>query len=290
MDVRGGPAAARPLRSPERSPAIFRKSVLLLLLLLGARWPEPAPPPGGSPSDEDPQALRRSLREARKEAPRPRRRRGPPPCATPGVVCRGSAPMVALTFDDCFLPDLVEPLLQDLEAVGARATFFCVGRVFRAHPELARRLVAGGHELGNHTLHHRMLTPRPDRRVIDAEIDGWQRAVEEALGGPYPTRWFRPPGMAGFTVEADPEILEAVRGRGMRVALWTLDVYWSLDRVGIRDPERVAAFLRERVRGGEIVLLHISTSNVEGVRRALPELAARFRLVTLSEMFPPDSP
>jgi hypothetical protein len=44
------------------------------------------------------------------------------------------------------------------------------------------------------------------------------------------------------------------------------------------------------VRGGEIVLLHISTSNVAGVRRALPELAARFRLVTLSEMFPPDSP
>jgi len=43
----------------------------------------------------------------------------------------------------------VEPLLQDLEAVGARATFFCVGRVFRSHPELARRLVAGGHELGH---------------------------------------------------------------------------------------------------------------------------------------------
>jgi len=52
----------------------------------------------------------------------------------------------------------------------------------------------------------------------------------------------------------------------------------------------VAAFLRERVRGGEIVLLHVSTSNVEGARRVLPELAARFRLVTLSEMFPPDSP
>jgi Predicted xylanase/chitin deacetylase len=207
-----------------------------LLLLLGARWPEPAPPPRGSPSDEDPQALRQSLREARKETPRPRRRRGPPPCATPGVVCRGSAPMVALTFDDCFLPDLVEPLLQDLEAVGARATFFCVGRVFRSHPELARRLVAGGHELGNHTLHHRMLAPRPDRRVIDAEIDGWQRAVEEALGGPYPTRWFRPPGMAGFTTEADPKILEAVRRRGMRVALWTLDVYrlWTDWGCGIR--------------------------------------------------------
>jgi len=74
------------------------------------------------------------------------------------------------------------------------------------------------------------------------------------------------------------------------VALWTLDVYWSVDRLGVRDPEKVAAFLRERVRGGEIVLLHVSTSNVEGARRVLPELAARFRLVTLSEMFPPDSP
>lgn len=198
--------------------------------------------------------------------------------------------MVALTFDDCFLPALLEPLLQDLESVGARATFFCIGRVFRAHPELARRLVAGGHELGNHTLHHRMLVPRPNREVIDAEIDGWQQAVEEALGQPYATRWFRPPGMAGFTTEADPDVLEAVRRRGMRVALWTIDVYRSLDWPGVRDPERVAAFLRERVHGGEIVLLHVSSWNVEGVRRALPDLAARFRLVTLSEMFPPDAP
>lgn len=198
--------------------------------------------------------------------------------------------MVALTFDDCFLPDLLEPLLQDLEAVGARATFFCVGRVFQAHPELVGRLVAGGHELGHHTLHHRMLIPPLDRRIVEAEIDGWQRAVDQAMGQPYPTRWFRPPGMAGFTTEADPEILRVVRERGMRVALWTLDVYTSIDRRGIRDPEKVAAFLRERVQGGEIVLLHVNTWNVEGARRALPELAARFRLVTLSEMFPLDSP
>ncbi len=282
MGIRRSPATIR-------SPGIFLENLLLLLLLLGARWPEAAPPPRRPIPDEDPQVLRQSLREARRGLSRPRRA-GSPPCATSGVVCRGSPPMVALTFDDCFLPHLLEPLLQDLEAAGARATFFCVGWVFRAHPELVRRLVAGGHELGNHTLHHRGLAPRPDPAVIDAELDGWQRAVEEALGQPYPTRWFRPPGMAGFTMEADPEILEAVRRRGMRVALWTLDIYWTLDRQGTRDPERVAAFLREHVRGGEIVLLHVSSWNVEGARRALPDLAARFRLVTLSEMFPPDAP
>jgi len=198
--------------------------------------------------------------------------------------------MVALTFDDCFRFDLLEGLLQDLERVGARATFFCVGRILKAHPEVARRIIAGGHELGNHTFSHRMLLPPVDGAIVDRELDGWAVAVEQALGAPYPARWFRPPGMAGFTREADPDLLKAVLQRGMRVALWSLDLDGALYRRGDRDPRDVATFLRERVRGGDIVLLHVHSVDVAGARAALPDLAARFRLVTLSEMFPADPP
>lgn len=118
---------------------------------------------------------------------------------------------MALTFDDCFRVEEIPPLLEALRAAGARVTFF--------------------------TLRHRFLNvlPQPE---MEAELDGWQAAAEEALGRPFPTRWFRPPGMAGFTDGASPEILEAVRRRGMRVALWTLETYRPLFAQGWPDPAR----------------------------------------------------
>jgi len=278
----------------KRSPRFnHRASWGLALAGLLALGRAPLPPEGTpvptSPT-EDPRAVAAEqalLRERATHRPAaPRRRRSP--CAAKGVVCRGALPLVALTFDDCFRTEEIPPLLEALRAAGARATFFCIGWVLRAHPEIARQIVAEGHELGNHTLRHRFLNVLPQQEM-EAELDGWQAAAEEALGRTYPTRWFRPPGMAGFTSEANPEILEAVRRRGMRVALWTLETYRPFFAQGRPDPAAIAAYLRENVRGGEIVLLHVSRPEVEGVRAALPDLAARFRLVTMSEMFPPEA-
>src|SRR5260221_5834570 len=67
-------------------------------------------------------------------------------------------PMVALTFDDGPDPRFTPEALAILEAHGAHATFFDTGQHVWMYPDLARRTVAAGNEIGNHTCDHPMVT------------------------------------------------------------------------------------------------------------------------------------
>lgn len=78
---------------------------------------------------------------------------------------------VALTFDDGPDPVFTPQILDVLARHGARATFFVVGSKVNEHPELARRIVAEGHEIGVHTFSH----------VELAAVPGWRRALELTL-------------------------------------------------------------------------------------------------------------
>src|SRR5687768_12125384 len=59
--------------------------------------------------------------------------------------------VVALTFDDGPRPDTVDEILAPLANANAKATFFVCGAEMRDHPGVAEKLVAAGHELGNHS-------------------------------------------------------------------------------------------------------------------------------------------
>ncbi|NEE24844.1 polysaccharide deacetylase family protein, partial [Streptomyces sp. SID7982] len=63
-------------------------------------------------------------------------------------------PRVALTFDGRGDPDLARTALARCEQAGARVTVLAVGTWLAEHPRLARRILDGGHEIGNHTEHH----------------------------------------------------------------------------------------------------------------------------------------
>src|SRR5262245_6227491 len=57
------------------------------------------------------------------------------------------------SFEDRVLAPTLE-LVEALEAAGSRGTFFVLGWIAERHPDLVRRIVAGGHELGCHGYHH----------------------------------------------------------------------------------------------------------------------------------------
>ena len=163
---------------------------------------------------------------------------------------------VWLTIDDGPHPGSTPRVLECLRRHGARATFFVIGEEVRKYPELARRIVAEGHSIANHTLTHPAGTfwaAAPGR--IAAEIDGCVGALLVA-GVPF-VRQFRPPvGLRNPFLE--PQLSQ----RAMSLVLWSARGFDG--REG--NPRRSLRRIIPQLRPGAIVLAH------EGGTRA-PERA-----------------
>lgn len=148
----------------------------------------------------------------------------------------------ALTFDDGPSPDTAL-ILDVLKEKKVRATFFLCGAAVERYPELARRIVAEGHELGNHTYSHPYLHLK-SRETIAAEIDRTQDAIERATG--VRPAYFRPPhGVRWFT------LWPVLRERGMTLALWN-----SFPTEGASPADEIVRRAMARLVPGAIILLH----------------------------------
>jgi peptidoglycan/xylan/chitin deacetylase (PgdA/CDA1 family) len=157
---------------------------------------------------------------------------------------RRESRQVALTFDDGPDPATTPALLDLLERERVSATFFVIGERALSHPVLMRRILAAGHEVGNHTLHHDVLLMlRPVAR-LRAEVEGGQRALE-SFG--VETLVFRPP--AGVT---------SPRLGGVLAELGLCCVGFSVRArdFGNRRIGKLARRIIGGAKGGDIVLLH----------------------------------
>jgi peptidoglycan/xylan/chitin deacetylase (PgdA/CDA1 family) len=152
--------------------------------------------------------------------------------------------LVALTFDDGPHPTLTPRVLDLLDAHGAKATFFLIGRAARQHPEVARRIAERGHEIANHTSRHTYLFwANPPRRVRD-EVARAQGEIAAASGKP--CRLFRCP------VGLKPPFLRgALERAGLALVSWGIRIPCEAGT----DAAVIARRLR-RVRPGSILLLH----------------------------------
>lgn len=164
----------------------------------------------------------------------------------PGLESVPAGAAAVLTFDDGPDPEGTPEVLAALEAAGARATFFVLGRHVAEHPGLTRELVARGHEIALHGMEHRRhdgLGPAEAERELTAGIE----AIEAAVG----TRpaWYRPPFGA-----SSPTLAEVCGRLDLRLAYWTA---WGQDWEE-STPEHIAALVRRDLAPGSIVLLHDS--------------------------------
>jgi len=99
-------------------------------------------------------------------------------------------PGLSLTFDDGPHPEFTPRLLDQLAAVGIRATFFVVGQQAQKFPGLIRRMAAEGHEVGNHTWTHSEPS-RTSARDFLREVRETRLLLEDLTGKP--SRLMRPP-------------------------------------------------------------------------------------------------
>lgn len=152
---------------------------------------------------------------------------------------------IVLTIDDGPDPQVTPQVLALLEAAGARASFFCIGERAAAHPELLAEIVRRGHEVENHSQHHRHHFSLFGPRRIAAEVSAAQ-ATLGGLAGRLP-RYFRPP--AGLR---NPFLEPVLARHGLQLAAWTRRGFDT--REG--DAARVLARLTSRLSAGDILLLH----------------------------------
>jgi len=174
---------------------------------------------------------------------------------------------VALTFDDGPDPDGTPAVLDALDALGLKATFFLVGEQVKAAPMLARDVAARGHEIALHGATHR---PHRDMNPRDSKDEpSYGLGTIEAATARRP-RLFRPP--YGVFNEHSYEAVQAV---GLEPVYWSA---WGMDWETI-SAERIAELALGDLEAGAILVLHDSARyghrpDVSATVDALPLIAS----------------
>ena len=151
---------------------------------------------------------------------------------------------LALTFDDGPSPGVTERVLDELNKREMRATFFLIGAKVDASPDLAKRIVAEGHDVANHTYTHPRLAGMGDT-AVEQQLVRCQDAIARHTG--VTPVWFRPPYGA---FRREQGIIASRLGLGV--------AYWSVDPQDWRKPGSAAIANRvlSASQPGSIILLH----------------------------------
>ena len=184
-------------------------------------------------------------------------------------------PYIALTFDDGPNATLTPKLLDLLAAHHMKATFFVVGQNAADHPDILRRAVKEGHEIGNHSWSHPNLGKMSDD-AVRREIQKTDDAIFAAIGK-HPTL-LRPP-YGSITARQKHWIHEEF---GYRIIIWDVDpLDWK--RPG---PSVVTSRILKETRAGSIVLSHdIHPPTIEAMPATFDQLERKgFKSVTVSEL------
>lgn len=172
---------------------------------------------------------------------------------------------VVLTFDDGPVPRTTRPILAALAAECTKATFFMVGRMAAAYPDVVREVAAQGHTVGTHTWSHANLGgASPDR--MRAQIESAIATVEKAVGEPV-APFFRYPYLSSSRAS-----VAYLKDRGIAQIAVDIDSSDYLARKPRSVVQRVMA--RTVAKGRGIILLHdihLWTA------RAVPDLLAHLK-------------
>ena len=160
---------------------------------------------------------------------------------------------VYLTFDDGPIPESTPFILDTLREHGIHATFFMVGDNVRKYPELYERIVAEGHQVGNHTHNHIM--------GIKYTVHDYSYNVEKA-NAYIRSHLFRPPH--GWMRHMQYVWLS----RRYKVVMWDLV---TRDYSKWLTADDVVNNVKRYARNGSIITFHDSLKSIDKLHTALPD-------------------
>lgn len=186
-----------------------------------------------------------------------------------------SNPYVAMTFDDGPHPQNTPRLLDILRARNIKATFYVIGGNVDRYPHIVRRIVAEGHEIGNHTYTHRKLTSLSDSEV-KKEMRRTQDAIVRAAG--VKPRTMRPPYGALYQRQRNFVFSDF----GYPTIMWSIDpLDWK--RPG---PSVVKSRIVSKAHNGAIILAHdLHAPTVDAMPGTFDGLLSRgYKFITVSQL------
>ena len=190
-----------------------------------------------------------------------------------------SQKVVALTFDDGPTPEATDQILSILSEMNVRATFFVTGAELEQNHEQGKKLVAAGHELGNHSYSHvRLFFVTPS--FVKQEIERTDKLIREA--GYRGDIHFRPPyGKKLFIL---PYYLWR---HGRKSITWDVepDSYPEI----AADQNKIVEHVLANTRPGSIIILHVMYPNrresMKSVKMIVEGLRAEgYEFKTVSEL------
>ena len=219
---------------------------------------------------------------------------GVAPTATPSVSAEPAppktvwsevhvtSPYIAMTFDDGPSKTLTPKLLDILKERNMHVTFFVVGENAKDHPEILKRAIDEGHEIGNHSWSHPNFAKMSDE-AVKSELSRTKDAIMAGTGGK-PVILMRPP-YGSFTKDQRRWFHDEL---GYTTILWDVDpLDWK--RPG---PAVVESRILEGTHNGSIILSHdIHPGTVEAMPDTFDKLLAKgFKFVTVSELIAMNQP
>ena len=189
----------------------------------------------------------------------------------------GDEKKIALTFDDGPHPEYTPRILSVLEEYSVTATFFLIGDNAAAYPEIVKKEVEMGCELGNHTKSHRHIKDLCYDELIK-EMNDAESQIRSITGRS--PNYFRPP--EGVCTK---NVGKAAMEKGYFVILWTVDTRdWEAP-----PANQIVKSVKENLRPGAIILFHDyvygSSETADALKEIIPYvLSEGYEIVSLNEL------
>lgn len=167
-------------------------------------------------------------------------------------------PTVYLTFDDGPHPKATPFVLDQLKAFNATGTFFCIGKNVTAHPAIYERIIAEGHNVGNHTHNHLNGWKTGDADYID-DIQKASGYIDSTL--------FRPP--YGRIKQSQIKSLQDSTSPPFSIYMWSI---LSGDFDTKITPLHCTDNVLKNIQPGHIIVFHDSEKAWDRMSYALPKV------------------
>lgn len=172
---------------------------------------------------------------------------------------------IFLSFDDGPIPELTEFVVDQLKNYHAKATFFCIGDNIKKHPEVFKKVIAAGHSIGNHTMHH-LKARKSELSDYIANVQECEKEIEKHTLTK--NKLFRPP-----YGQLSKSKLTALQKQGYKIILWDI---LSKDWDHNTSQEQCTTNVIKNAKNGSIIVFHDSIKASKNLKTTLPKVLRYF--------------